>query len=157
RIRIGKVAWERTQLALGGKPVGGNLSLARLDCPTSKITLLPEEIAHDLRAFLRFERAGAVHQEPTWLHELGCPCEQAPLDAHERGNIRWPFDPGNIGMASDRTGPGAGSIEQNGIERTGAPLQHVRFRDVRMHMKAGKVLPHAFEPVCRAIDGHDMS
>src|SRR5438067_7453654 len=48
-IGIGKVAGQRSQLALRGQPVGGDLRFARLDRPAAKVARPRKEIVHDLR------------------------------------------------------------------------------------------------------------
>src|SRR5262249_59081279 len=67
RIRVGKVAGKRPQIAVRGQPLGAAVDFTRRDRLAAQVWVVSEEIADDLDAFLRLERAGAIDENPTRL------------------------------------------------------------------------------------------
>ena len=92
------------------------------DRVAAKARLAVEEILDDVGAFLRLERAGAIDQRAARLGELGGVGEEPALQRGERGDVGLPLEPGDIGMAADGAGRGAGRIEQNRVERARAAI-----------------------------------
>ena len=90
-----------------------------------QVRVAVEEVADDLDAFLRLERAGAIDEDAAWLGQLDRLRDEPPLQSRERGDVGLALEPGDIGVAADGAGRRAGRIEQDGVERLGLPLRHV--------------------------------
>ena len=70
-----------------------------------------------LHALVRLERTGAVDDEPARPRELDRAASSSALQGGERRDVLFALQPGDVGMAADGAGRGAGRVEQHGVER----------------------------------------
>ena len=107
----------------------------------------------DLRfALFGFERAGAVDEEAARPRQRDRLLEKLGLQLDERGEIARPLDPGDVGMAADRAGRGAGRVQQHGVERRRLEAQRVGDHDLGAKAQALEIGGKHLEPLGRAID-----
>ncbi len=107
-------------------------------------------------AFFGFERTGAIDHDTARLEQRGSAIEQARLQRAQLRQIALVLEPGDVGMAADRSGRKAGRIEQHGVERPAAPFGCVGCDDVGRQVQAPEIVDEALQPRLRAIDGGDV-
>ena len=71
---------------------------------------------YGLLAFFRLQRTGAIDQRPARLQQRDRPLQQPLLQRRQRGDIGLLPQPGDVGMAADGAGRGAGRVDQDAVE-----------------------------------------
>src|SRR5262249_57908191 len=92
------------------RPLGPLVDFTRRDRLAAQVWVVREETADDLDPFLRLERAGAIDENATRLRQLARLGHEPALQRCERGDVGRALEPGDVGMAADRSRRRAGGI-----------------------------------------------
>ena len=81
--------------------------------------------------------------------------EQARLEGGKLGNVGLGLAPGNVGMAADRAGRGAGRVQKDGVERARLPGLDIGDDQCRGKIDAPQIVAQPRHAGVEAIDrGH---
>ena len=152
----GEVGGEGTDLAQGRQVDGQAAQLARLDRVALEAIGF-EAGGDELGTLLGLERADGVDEGAAGPGQAGGGGEEAALGLGEAGHVLGLLGPGDVGVAADGAGGGAGGVEEDGVERLGAlPFVGVGDHDLGPEVQPGEVAGQELGPARRALDRGDV-
>ena len=116
RVVVRQVAGQGAQIAVRGDDLGQARDLAGIDRHAAHAGFGRQQRGDRLLAFFRFQRTGAVDQRPARLEQRDRLLQQPLLQRRQGGDVGFLPQPGDVGMAADGAGRGAGRIDQDAVE-----------------------------------------
>ena len=113
---------QRAQIAGGAQKLAQSSDFDGIDRAAPQALLALDQGVDLLLVLLGLERAGAVDERAAGCEQRDRAVEQAALQCHERRNLGFAFDPGDVRMASDGSGGHAGCVDEHRVERAAPPF-----------------------------------
>ncbi len=143
----GKVRTSPSGVTSTGRPS----ELGRIDREARGGQALGQRAIDHPRSFLRLERAAGIDQHTTRREHVDGGAEQLALQPGEADNVGGSLVPGNVRVAADGAGRGAGRVEEDELDRSGrAPFAGVGDHDLGIELQAGEIGAQALGPPGRS-------